>query len=81
MDSDFHKIVDNEEEIINPDKVIIIGEKVWIGCCSIILKGARIANESVIAANTLVSKNISQKPGVYAGNPAELKRENISWTY
>ena len=55
MDTDFHKIYTNNNEYqINQDSEIIIGDKCWIGCRSLILKGVTIPNNAIIAANSTV---------------------------
>jgi len=81
MDSDFHKIFDENDNLINPNKSILVGDKVWIGCRTSVLKGSEIANNSVIGSNSVVAKNISKKSGLYVGNPIRLSRENIKWGY
>lgn len=50
---------------------IIIGNDVWIGTKSIIMSGVRIGDGAVIAAGSVVSKDV--KPyTVVGGNPAQL---------
>lgn len=39
-------------------KPILIGDNVWIGAGSIILKGVTIGNNSVISAGSIVTKDI-----------------------
>lgn len=52
---------------------IIIGNNVWIGARSIILKGVEIWDNSVIGAGSVVTKSIPS--GVLAvGNPAKVIR-------
>ncbi|WP_434640817.1 DapH/DapD/GlmU-related protein [Thermoanaerobacterium thermosaccharolyticum] len=77
MDTDFHYVIENGNKKINTDD-IIIGDHVWIGSNVSILKGVRIENNSIIAANTVVTKDIPQNCLV-AGNPAKIVKENISW--
>ncbi|MFY0630665.1 MAG: acyltransferase [Flavobacteriaceae bacterium] len=79
MDTDFHKILDEDKKIINNPEPIIIGDKVWIGCRNLILKGSKISNNSIIGANSMVSKDISQNSGLFVGNPIQLKKENVTW--
>jgi len=79
MDTDFHKIKNENGEIINNPKPIIIGDYVWIGCKCIILKGAVIPNNTVIAINSLVNKELTEENCLYAGSPVKCIKEKISW--
>lgn len=65
MDSDLHPI--NSNPIIN--KPVHIGDKVWIGCRSIILKGVTIGRGAVIAAGSVITKDIPAYT-VWGGAPA-----------
>jgi acetyltransferase-like isoleucine patch superfamily enzyme len=78
MDTDFHKII-QDGHIINSPEPVIIGQKVWIGCRNLILKGAIIADNSIIGANSMVSKDISNKSGLFVGNPIKHYKENVRW--
>ncbi len=80
MDTDFHKIYDKKGgNIINTPQPVLIGENVWIGCRNLILKGAKIADNSVIGANSTLSKDISDQQGLFVGNPAKMIKEGIHW--
>ena len=82
-DTDFHPIdpATRERESmgykINHSEVnkkpICIGNNVWIGWGSIILKGVTIGNNSIVAAGTVVLKDVPANVLV-AGNPAVIKR-------
>ena len=48
MDTDEHPIYNKEHERINPDKPILVGDHVWIGCKCALLKGAEIPNGFVL---------------------------------
>lgn len=50
---------------------IVIGNKVWIGFNAIILKGVKIGDMSIVAAGTVVIKDVPPKVLV-AGNPAKI---------
>lgn len=80
MDTDFHKVMDKSKKVLNPSTPIKIGNKVWIGCRSLILKGATIPDNSVIGANSFVSKRLERENAVYGGQPARILREEITWT-
>lgn len=75
MDSDFHSLWPAENRLTNPaldkDDDVIIGENVWIGIQSIILKGVTIGDNSIIAAGSIVTKSIPAN--VLAGGiPAKI---------
>ncbi len=74
MDRDYHKFNSNTEEI----KPVKIGDNVWIGCNSIILKGITIGNGAVVAAGSIVTKDVPPKVLV-GGNPAKVIKEDIYW--
>ena len=52
-------------------KPIHLGKKVWIGSGAIVLPGVTIGDNSVIAAGSVVTKNVPEN-SVYGGNPAKL---------
>ena len=60
-------------------KPVFIDDDVWIGRNSIILKGVHIEKGSIIAAGSVVTKNVKQFT-IVAGNPAivvkELRKQN-----
>ncbi len=71
MDSDLHPI-NESSPIVN--KPVRIEDDVWIGCRSIILKGVTVGYGAVIAAGSVVTKNIPPRT-VYGGSPAKLIAE------
>lgn len=58
-------------------KAIIIGENCWIGRNVSILKGVTIGDNSVIAANSVVTKSIPANC-IAAGNPAKVVKTDIN---
>ena len=52
-------------------KPIIIGNDVWIGANAIILPSVTIGDNAIIAAGSVVTKNVAEG-SVVAGNPARL---------
>lgn len=79
MDTDFHKIKNESGEIINNPQPIIIGNHVWIGSRSTILKGAIIPDNTIIGVNSLVNKELPEGNCIYAGSPAKCVKEKVSW--
>ena len=52
-------------------KPIHLGKKVWIGSGAIVLPGVTIGDNSVIAAGSVVTKDVPEN-SVYGGNPAKF---------
>lgn len=52
-------------------KEVHIGDNVWLGLNSIVLKGVRIGNNALIGANSIVTKDIPPN-AVAAGNPRKV---------
>jgi len=78
MDTDWHDIYDKNGNITNSDAKIIIGDHVWIGCRSTILKGVIIPPNNVIAANSTISKELKVTDSIIGGVNKVLK-DNIQW--
>ena len=66
MDSDLHPL--NSDTIDN--KPVHIGDKAWIGCRAIILKGVTIGEGAIVAAGAVVTKDVTPYT-IYGGNPAK----------
>jgi acetyltransferase-like isoleucine patch superfamily enzyme len=78
MDTDFHVILDEQgNERPNTAKVTI-GNDVWIGSRATILKGVTIGDGAVIAAGSMVVKDVPAHTTV-AGNPARIIKQNVKW--
>ncbi|MCQ2281530.1 MAG: acyltransferase [Bacteroidales bacterium] len=65
--------------IYSANAPIIIGENVWIGTNARICKGVTIGDNAIIAANSVVTKNVPAN-AVAAGNPAKIVKEDIDKT-
>ena len=75
MDNDFHLVSTNSDRNDFapgdlPSKAIEIGNYVFIGTGSIILKGTTIGANAVIGAGSVV-RGIVEPNSIYAGNPAK----------
>ena len=78
--NDGHIILDkNTGEVINPPEDIHIGNHVWIGMNSVILKGSKIPSGSVVGAMALVNKKFEEENILIAGVPAKSIRSDIEW--
>lgn len=74
MDRDYHKL-NSQYEVINPVK---IEDNVWIGCNAIILKGVTVGQGAVIAAGSVVTKDVPAG-ALVGGNPAKIIKEKVFW--
>ena len=54
-------------------RTIVIEDNVWVGHNSIIMHGVHIAEGSVVAAGSVVTKDVPTR-AIVAGNPATLLR-------
>lgn len=79
MDTDFHKIKDQDGNVINEKREISIGKKVWIGCRCTILKGTQIGDGVVVAANSCLHGIVKGENQIVGGRPTKVLKENISW--
>lgn len=78
QDTDYHPILDSNGLEKPVSKPIHIGNKVWIGAKSIILKGVTIGDGAIIAAGSVVTKDVAPYTLV-GGNPAKVIRNNVIW--
>ncbi len=77
--SDTHPIVDlTTGERINKAGDVIIGDHVWLGFKSTVLKGCTIGSGSTIGTCAVVTGDIPENC-VAVGNPAKVVRENVTW--
>jgi len=74
MDRDYHKF-NSQNEVIKP---VVIKDNVWIGCNVLIMKGVTIGEGAVVAAGSVVTKDVPAKAAV-GGNPAKVIKEDIYW--
>jgi len=77
-DTDFHPLYpDNRRYDNDPSQVssaeVVIGDNVFIGMNSMILKGVRIGSNSVIGAGSVVTSHIPENV-IAAGNPCRVLR-------
>lgn len=81
MDTDEHPIYNQDGIRTNPDKPILVGNHVWIGCKCTLLKGTEIPNNTVVAAGTLLTSAFSGENQVIGGNPPAILKSNVRWEH
>ncbi len=80
LDSDFHKIYNTEGKHINKPKPIVIGNKCWIGARCTILKGVNINDNTIIAANSTITKSFEEKNIIIGNNnDTRIIKKRIRW--
>lgn len=77
---DGHAIFCGDAEIpYNIEKDLMIGNHVWIGAFSRIIKGACIPDNSIVGMASVVNKHFSEKNVIISGIPASIVKTNIRW--
>jgi acetyltransferase-like isoleucine patch superfamily enzyme len=71
MDTDFHRVEDKSWD--STGYPIIIEDRVWLGNRSMVLKGVRIGHDAVVAAGSIVTRDVPPRTLV-AGAPARVIR-------
>ena len=79
MDNDAHHIFNSQGECCNPNKGIIIGNDVWMGCRTIILKGAEVPNGTIIATSSIVNKKYRDNNTIITSY-GKVLRKNVTWS-
>lgn len=75
LDSDFHEVSPTTRNATSGEiSPVEVGNNVWIGSRSIVLKGTKIGANSVIAAGSVVTKSIPENV-IAAGIPAKIIRD------
>lgn len=79
--SDSHSIILKEtNECINYHKTgVKIGNHVWLGINTLILKDTQIGDNSVVAAGAVVTNKENLEGVVLGGNPAKIIKTGITW--
>lgn len=76
--SDSHPIYDLDGERINFKKDVHIGNHVWVTPHCIIQKGVTIEDGSIVATNSIVTKDVPSHT-IVAGMPAKVVKEGVCW--
>lgn len=76
--ADPHLIYDCKTRVrINSSKSILIGDHVWLGQNSLLLKGTHIGSGSIVAAGSIMSGKKQPSNTVFGGNPARFIKGGV----
>lgn len=78
-DGDGHVIFNQKNDVINANKPISIGNKVWLASYASILKGVIIQDNSIVAFGSIVTKSFQEANIIIGGIPATIVKRNINW--
>ena len=78
-DSDFHTIYDTNGVANNYPKDVVIGPHVWLTTNIMVLKGTSIGEGALVAANTVIAKDIPEGNLVTANSVGKPVKEGVSW--
>lgn len=77
---DGHSVLDVASgQRINRSRDIVVGDHVWVGRGATLLKGAYVADNSIVGAYAVVTRRYEQPGVAVAGNPARVVREGVTW--
>lgn len=79
LDSDFHEITVSGAAPSAVQVPVRIGERVWIGARSTVLKGVSIADGTIVAAGSLVVSSSDERDVLLGGHPAVKLRSGVGW--
>jgi len=63
--------IEESDKLPENDQDVVIEDGVWVGCNVIILKGVTIGRGAVVAAGSVVTKNVPPY-SIVGGNPAKI---------
>ena len=79
--TDTHAVFDiDTKELLNAGKFVKIGNHVWVGAHTSILKNTEIPNNCIIGRQSLVTKNFKEENCLIAGIPAQIKKRKVNWS-
>ena len=76
---DSHSIIDHTTKMrINYAQDIVVGNHVWVGARSTVLKGVNIDDNVIVGTNSLVTSSVPAH-SIVAGIPAKVIKNNADW--
>lgn len=68
------------KERINQSKSVFVGDHVWLGQSSMLLKGTQIGSGSIIGAGSVVAGKQIPSNTAWAGNPVRKVKSGVFWS-
>ena len=72
----------NTKKVINKVKGIKLGDHIWLGANSSIMKNVTLPDDCIVGWNSVVSSSINRQiepHSIIAGNPAKLVKRGVTW--
>lgn len=78
--NDNHTVYDiNTGRILNFAKEVVIGHHCWIGHKASVLKNVHLADNIIVGAGAIVTKDFKENYIAIGGNPAKKIKENVAY--
>ena len=78
--TDGHAIFDKKSmHLLNKPKTIIIGDHCWIATGVHFTKNAKLPNNTIVGAKSVVTKSFTKENTTLAGNPAKIISTGVEW--
>ena len=78
---DSHGIFDKEtKQRINTAQNVTIGNRVWFGYNTTVLKGVEIKDDTIVATGSTVIKSPEESNVILGGIPAKIVKRKVYWT-
>lgn len=76
--TDYHGIIDTgTNQVLNPSKDIVIGDRCWIGLRTVVLKGTNLPNDTIVGASSVVNRPFTETNTIIAGSPAKVVKTGV----
>ncbi len=78
MDTDWHEVKNTLTGQVGPkSSPVTIGNNVWMGMRSVVLKGSAVPDGCIIGAQSVVNKNFDESDCLLAGSPCKVRKRNV----
>ena len=79
FDSDYHDIYDENGNILNDKKEVVIEDNCWLGARSMVLKGSHIREGAIVSANSMVMGDVEGNKVYINKRESRSIGNNIIW--